>query len=286
MDHRPVLLITGGSGYLGSHVALEARAAWRVAATYLSHPVSLPGCEAIRLDIRDRAAVSAIVERLRPDAVVHTAADMGSPAMEKVNVEGTRHVAAAASAAGAQLVHLSSDMVFDGEHAPYRENDPATPITPYGRAKAAAEQIAGDLCPGAAIVRTSLIYGFDPPDPRTVWVTTSLRERQPITLFTDEVRCPVWVKQLAVALLELAEGRREGIWHLAGTQPLTRYEIGERLARAYGLEPAGITPGLSRESGLIRPRDLTLDVNKAEKELQSPLWGMDRVLAGWAAGSW
>jgi dTDP-4-dehydrorhamnose reductase len=212
--------------------------------------------------------------------VIHTAADMRSPlAMQEVIVEGTRHVAAGAAAVGAHLIHLSSDMVFDGERGPYDETDPPEAVTPYGQAKAAAERAVIDLCPGAAIVRTSLIYGFEPADPRTVWVVDSVRRGKPITLFTDELRSPVWVDQLAAALLELAAARESGIWHLAGPQPLSRYEFGERLVRAYGLDPAGIRPGLSRESGLHRPRDCRLDVRKAQEGLCSPLWGVERVLA-------
>jgi dTDP-4-dehydrorhamnose reductase len=198
--------------------------------------------------------------------------------MQKVIAAGTRHVAAGCAAAGAHLVHMSTDVLFDGEHAPYRETDPPSPITAYGNAKAEAEQAVTDLCAGATIIRTSLVYGFDPADPRTLWILDSVRQDRPVTLFTDEVRCPVWVDQLASALLELATVEREGIWHLAGPQPLTRYEFGERLVRFYGLDPAGITPGLSRESGLLRPRDCRLEVTKTQAELRSPLWGVDAVL--------
>jgi dTDP-4-dehydrorhamnose reductase len=274
------LLITGGSGYLGSHLARQARDRGHVVATYFSHPSHLPGCAMVPLDVRDGAAVTALLEHLRPQILIHTAFDMSSSAgMQAVIVDGARHVAAAAAAAGTRLVHLSSDMVFDGEHAPYSESDPPDPITPYGRAKVAAERAVAQLCPAGAIVRTSLIYGFNPPDSRTLWVLDSLRQGQPITLFTDEVRCPVWVEQLAAAVLELAAGNEGGIWHLAGPQPLTRYEFGERLARAHGLDPAGITPGLSREGSLVRPRDLFLDVSKAQAHLRSPLWSVDAVLA-------
>jgi len=296
------LLVTGGSGYLGSHLARQARQTWRVVATYHSHTIGLPGCQMVPLDIRDRVAVDDLLLKLRPRAIVHTAADISSPsAMQTVIVEGTRHVAAGAAAVGARLVHLSTDVVFDGEQAPYAEGDPPQPVTSYGRAKAEAEQVVAELCPEAAIVRTSLIYGFDPPDPRTMWIVDSVRHRQPLTLFTDEVRCPVWVEQLAAALLELAAQDEGGVWHLAGPQPLTRYQFGERLVRAYGLpsrypaqtstpgdmpetapggvDPVTITPGLSRESGLVRPRNCTLDVRKAQARLRSPLWGVDEVLA-------
>ncbi len=278
MDRR--LLITGGSGYLGSRLARQARDAWEVVATYFSHPIEIPGCRWLPLDIRDGAAVASLLAETCPAVVIHTAFDMSAPpAMQSVIVDGTRHVASAAARFGARLVHLSTDVLFDGEAGPYTEDDPPNPITPYGWAKATAEEIVADLCPQGSIVRTSLIYGSDPPDPRTLWVVDSIRQRQPLTLFTDELRCPVWVEQLAAALLEMASGEHTGIWHLAGPQSLSRYDFGQRLARFYGLDPAGITSGLSRDSGLHRPRDCRLDTSKAQAELASPLWGVDEVLA-------
>jgi dTDP-4-dehydrorhamnose reductase len=278
-----VLLITGGSGYLGAHLSRLAREMWHVVATYLTHPPNLPGCRTVRLDVRDEAAVSRLLAEVQPAAVIHAAADMSSPAaMHSTIATGTRNVAAAAAAVGAKLFHLSTDVLFDGEHAPYAESDLPSPITPYGQAKAEAERAVTHLYPEAIIVRTSLIYGFAPPDPRTLWTVESVLRCQPITLFTDEMRCPVWVEQLAAALLELAGARRAqdaGVWQIAGPQPLSRYEFGERLARTYGLDPVGITPGLSRESGLLRPRNCTLDVSKAQARLKTPLWGVDEVLA-------
>ncbi|MBN1135304.1 MAG: sugar nucleotide-binding protein [Anaerolineae bacterium] len=281
MSNIRTLLITGGSGYLGRRLARQAAAEWQVVASYFSHPDLPAGCQAFPLDVRDGPAVARLMADVHPTVVIHTAYGMGSPkAMQPVIVEGTRHVAVAAAAMGARLVAMSTDVIFDGEHGPYSEADPPNPVTPYGRAKAEAECTIAGLCPKAAIVRTSLIYGFDPPDPRTRWVVDSLRNGQPITLFTDELRCPVWVEQLAAALLELAAQEEEvsGIWHLAGAQALSRYEFGVRLARAYGLDPAGITSGQSRDSGLVRPRDCRLEIGRAQARLRSPLWGVDEVL--------
>jgi len=276
------LLITGGSGYLGRHLAQQAAADWQVVATYFRHPMPLAGCQVVPLDVRDGPAVARLLADLRPTAVIHTAYDMGSPeAMQSVIVEGTHFVAEAAAVVGARLVAMSTDVLFDGEHGPYCEADLPNPVTAYGRAKAEAERTVGRLCPEAAVVRTSLIYGFHPPDSRTRWVVDSLRSRQPITLFTDELRCPVWVEQLAAALLELAAGEGEdlsGVWHLAGAQALSRYEFGVRLAHACGLDPSGITPGQSRDSGAVRPRDCRLEIGKAQARLRSPLWGVDEVI--------
>jgi dTDP-4-dehydrorhamnose reductase len=274
------LLITGGSGYLGRHLARLARDTWQVVATYFARPMSLPGCRVLPLDIRDEKAVTHLLVDLKPSAIIHTAADMSSPqGMQEVIVDGTRHVAAAAATVGAHLIHMSTDALFDGESGPYVESDPPSPITSYGRAKATAEQAMLDLYPDATIVRTSLIYGFDPPDPRTCWVLDSVRHGQPITLFTDEIRCPVWVEQLAAALLEAVWGKPSGMLHIAGPQPLSRYDFGVLLARAYGLDPAGITPGLSRASGQVRPRNCALDVRLAMARLRSPLWSVEQVLA-------
>jgi dTDP-4-dehydrorhamnose reductase len=232
------------------------------------------------LDIRDGRAVAGLLADIRPEVVIHTAFDMSAPpAMQSVIVDGTRHVASAAEDIGAYLLHMSTDVLFDGEEGPYTEDRAPSPITPYGRAKAAAERTIVSLCPQASIVRTSLIYGFEPPDPRTLWAVDSVRQCRPITLFTDELRCPIWVEQLAAALLEIASKEYPGVWHLAGSQPLSRYDLGERLTRFHGLDPAHITAGLSRDSGLIRPRDCRLDISRAQAELISPLWGVDTVLS-------
>jgi dTDP-4-dehydrorhamnose reductase len=275
------MLVTGGSGYLGGWVVRLARADWDVTATYLSHPPDDPGATWRRLDVRDEAMVAALVEEVHPAVLVHTAAanprDGGD--LEAINATGTRHVARATAACGARLIHISTDALFDGEKGNYVEEDPPTPITPYGRSKALAEKEVHDSGAEAVIVRTSLIYGWRPRLARQVrWIVDDLEMGKPVRLFTDELRCPIWVESLAAAVVELAEMNYTGVLHVAGAQPLSRYEFGVRLLRFRGLDPTLVIPALSREDGAIRPLNGTLDCSRARALLRTPLLGVDEVL--------
>lgn len=280
---KPQMLVTGGSGYLGGWVVRLAQAGWDVTATYFTHPVDDPGATWRWLDARDEAAVAALVDAVRPAVVMHTAALNPSQGadFETTNVAGTRHVSRAASICGARLIHLSSDVIFDGEKGNYSEEDSPAPLTPYGQSKALAEEAVRASGAEAVIVRTSLIYGWRPRMGRQVrWIVEGVRSGQLMRLFTDELRSPVWVESLAAAVVELAEMEYTGILHVAGAQPLSRYEFGLRLLRFYGLNPSPVIPALSpvKESGMCRPLNCTLDCSRARSLLRTPLPGVDEVL--------
>jgi dTDP-4-dehydrorhamnose reductase len=271
------LLVTGVSGYVGRAVApLAAAAGFFVTGTYLNHVPDLNGCDAVRAAVDE---IPVLIESLRPEVVLHTAAAWRSAdEANAVIVQGSRGIADAVRRTGARLIHMSTDLVFGGEHAPYDENSPPSPVNYYGAAKAQAERIVTELVPGAAIVRTSLVTCFDPPDPRTKPILEALHGTAPaVTLFTDEYRCPVRVEDLAAALVELASRAGmgdpfSGILHVAGPEHLSRYDLGLRIARYHGLRPwPGIIPGLTRDSGMVRPRDCSLTIALAQKVLQTPL---------------
>ena len=280
---KPRMLVTGGSGYLGEWVARLARTSWDVVATYLAHPVDEPGAAWRRLDVRDRTAVEALVDEVRPAVVVHTAAcnpGYGTD-FEATNATGTRHVARAAAACETRLIHISTDVIFDGEKGNYVEEHPPTPITPYGRSKALAEEEVRASGARVVVVRTSLIYGWRPRmDRHTRWVVDDLKVGKPVRLFTDELRCPIWVESLAAAVVELAGLDYTGILHVAGAQSLSRYEFGLRILRFHGLDPSPIIPARSpvNSSGPLRPLDCTLDCSRARALLRTPLPGLDEVL--------
>jgi dTDP-4-dehydrorhamnose reductase len=272
------LLVTGGSGYLGRHIARRVAVGWPGEwhyTTFSADPLALP--QGVRLDVRDGAAVAQFVADFAPDAVIHTAGSNTTPDMAAVIVDGTRHVAAAAARAGARLVHLSTDSVFGGDRAPYDESAAPAPINDYGRDKAAAEALAL-AHPNAVVVRTSLIYGLDEMDNGTAWMAAALRAGQPVTLFTNQRRNPVWVETLVDACLELLDLPTTGVLNVAGRQTLSRAQFGLRLLEYWGVVER-VTLRLAEDSSGRWPVDCTIDVSRAGRLLRTPLLGVDEVLA-------
>lgn len=275
------IFITGGTGYLGGALLRLARASGHtIGASYFSQPPSEnDGVTWAPLDVREPLAVEEALDRFRPDAVIHTAFRQNGPDLFPITAAGAGHVAQATAALGARLVHLSSDVIFDGERAgAYSEADPPSPITPYGEAKARAEALVATADPRAAIVRTSLIYGFDPIDRQTRFALEVARGERSDRLFHDEYRCPIFVDDLAAALLELLELPHAGPINIAGAERVSRYELGRLVARACGASPEGVRGGLSAESPVRRPRNCALDITLAHNLLRTELRGVRAVL--------
>lgn len=282
---RPTLLVTGGSSILGRHLVAQALPRWRVVATFWSNPTAippvLPAGQKHQLDLRNEAEVACFFSHHRPEAIIHTAGSNRPRDSVRLIIEGTRHVAAAAARLGARLINLSTDVVFDGKHAPYSEQDLPAPLHPYGRAKAEAESIVIASQANAVTIRTSLIYSLTGEDHSTDWLLQAPPGSEPATLFTDEYRSPISVSSLAAACLELAEHPYQGLLHVAGAQSVNRWQLGSRLFEIQGIDPdprirPGLTPSHLREQ---RPQDCTLDISLAQSLLRTPLPGLDEVCA-------
>lgn len=267
------ILVTGASGHLGSRVAARAAGAgWAVAGTYFSSPGPAAG---ERLDVRDPGAVRELIEQVRPDVVIHTAAERAD---WRVIADGAAHVAVATAAAGARLVHVSSDAVFAGRAGEYDEAAAPEPVYPYGAAKAAAETAVRAVDPGAAVVRTSLILG-DGRGHHEKLTRDLIAGRVDGVLFTDMIRKPVHVDDLAGALLELAATDYAGILNIAGPDAISRYDLGVLMARRDGLDPARIPAGSLAETGRSMPADVRLRTDKATALLHTRLRGVQEFMA-------
>lgn len=273
------VLITGASGYLGQSLLGLLPADWQVWAGFHHRPLTArPRLTPLSLDISQPEAVDAALRSIRPDLVLHTAITRQPADFDAVIERGSAHIAAAAAVASARLIHLSTDIVFDGVAASYDETDlpcpealpgRPDPLNPHGRAKARAEMLVRQLHPAPIIVRTSLIYGFDPLDHSTTWLAAGLRAGQNVTLFTDQIRCPIYAPDLAASLIELAASSFFGVLNLAGPTPLSRYDFGLLLCRRLGLDPAGIL-GLPTPPDVVAPRRLVLTDDLARRLLHTP----------------
>lgn len=247
------LLVIGGSGLLGQEVVVQARRnGLRVGATYFASG----SADGEKLDITDRAAVAELLHRTRPAAVINAAYRQAD---WRITADGAMHVAAAAAMTGARLVHVSSDAVFSGRSGTYDESSDPCPGTVYGAAKAAAETAVKGLVPEAVIARTSLIVGDRPAGRDVVAQVHALaRGETDGVLFTDDIRCPVHVGDLAAALLELASGPGEGVRHIAGGDALSRYALGLLIARRDGLDGSRLRPALRADTDLPGALDVRL----------------------------
>lgn len=272
------ILVTGGTGLLGAALVARGLADGHdLVATHHAHDPGDPRARWLRLDVTDPAAVARAVARC--DAVIHTAYAFAGDALRPVTVDGAAHVARAASQARARLIHLSTDVVFDGTAAgAYREDHRPSPITPYGEAKRDAEERVLAAHPEATVVRTSLLYRPGPDDRQTRLARDLLEGRARGALFTDEIRCPAHVDELAAALLELAGRRWPGPLHLAGDEALSRHDFAARLLRAQGLDPAGLPAARSVDQPAARPRNCALDSARARGLLTARVRGVAAVL--------
>jgi dTDP-4-dehydrorhamnose reductase len=258
------ILITGGGGLLGRALIAGAPAGVEVHATRRTSPVPEPA-QAHEVELADDAAVDALFARVRPDVVIHTA--YGKTDLERDIILATRNVADACGRSGAALVHISTDVVFDGEHAPYTESDAPSPISEYGRRKAEAERVVRQLAPAAALVRTSVIVRTDGEDA----IVAQLRAGTFPPAFVDELRSAIAVDDLAAQLWEIAAMPRErmgGAWHLAGPEAVSRYTLAVLLALPHRLQ-GRVKPALNRTFTPRRPRDLRLLTPRADRELRT-----------------
>ena len=270
------LLVTGGTGYLGHRVTQLAEE-WEVTYTWFqTNPdVDLDG-HAKQVDLRDYDEVQKLFEECHPDAIIHTAC---SDRSENSIVTAARNISVAADFHDTRLVHVSTDMVLDGNKPPYDEEAPACPVSSYGRAKAKAESLVTENVRSAVIVRTSLIFGVDPIDRQTRWLVDGLESGHEVRLFKDEYRCPIWVDNIATALLELAGINYAGFLNVAGRQVLSRWKFGMMMLELLRLQPGqNILPAHLEDSGMTRPANLTLDTSLAQGLMRTPLLRVDEAI--------
>jgi dTDP-4-dehydrorhamnose reductase len=277
MDDRPTW-ITGAGGLIGH--ALVQTAAFHAP----RRPVI--GLTRQDLDLTDETAVCDRFRRERPGLVIHCAALSRSTACEadpamarRLNVDVTRRLATCATDAG--FVLLSTDLVFDGRAGGYDESAQVNPLGVYGETKAAAESIVLSH-PQHTVIRTSLNGGASPTGDRgfNEEMRRAWQAGRTLRLFIDEYRNPIPAVVTARAIWELVSVHRPGIYHLAGAERLSRWQIGNLIAARWPQLHPRLEPGSIKDyHGPPRPADTSLNCAQIQALLSFPLPGLGTWLA-------
>jgi dTDP-4-dehydrorhamnose reductase len=270
------LLVTGASGMLGRDVMRAGERAGH----------ELVGLARAELDVTDAAAVEEAVTRIGPDAAVNCSAwtdvDGAETHREQaraVNADGAGNLARAAAAAGAPLVHVSSDYVFAGDapldaagaRRPYVESDPTGPRSVYGETKLQGERQVLAASNRHVVVRSSWLFGVDGPN----FVATMLSlagERDAVQVVTDQVGSPTWTGHLAPALLGLIERGISGLVHLAGAGPVSWNGFAREIFRQADVD-CRVEPATTAQMARPAPRpSWSALASEREEVLGMPDW--------------
>ena len=278
--------VTGANGLVGSRLCrLLLVQGHAVTAVARGERRTVGDFEYLTCDLGDRRATAEALARARPEVVVHTASMTEVDACERrpedawaANVTAAANVALEARTAGAHLVHVSTDYVFDGREGPYDEEARPNPSGVYARTKWMGEEAVRLLAPSWAIARTAVVYGY-PPSQRPnfgSWLLATLREGKSARLFVDQFVSPSLALNVAEQLADLAVRRLPGIWNVAGAEVVNRLQFGEALCDVFALDRSLLQPSRLADAGMAasRPPRSGLRVDKAMANLTARPLGL------------
>jgi dTDP-4-dehydrorhamnose reductase len=267
------ILLTGASGQLGAYLIDRlVELGHEVIAWSGTDQGQRRGVALTPIDLTDGESTSRSLDRADPNAVIHAAAISSAEAVRldpvgasAINIDATKRIAGWCDRHERRMVFTSTDLVFDGSRPWNHEDDPAEPILAYGRTKRRAEPAVLGVSKGI-VARLSLLYGptrcgrpsfFDK-------AIRAIRQGEQRAFFEDEYRTPLDLATAAEILVRLAEGELAGIYHVAGRERVSRFELMRRAVIAFGLDPALVVPSRQTEANLHEPRpaDVSLDTTK------------------------
>ncbi len=279
---HPRLLITGATGLLGRPVLRACRSTpgWSVTGTAFRR--AKPGLGLEHADLSQPETVPALLDRLAPDVIIHTAAERrpdvserDPAATQRLNVGSTGALAQWAAERGAFLIYLSSDYVFDGTCPPYRPDAPTRPLNAYGQSKLDGERLILASGCQAALLRVPILYGEVEElgeSPVTVLAKNMLDAEAgaPLAMEHWATRYPTHTADVAEVLRQMVARRLsdpsfQGIFHWSGAEPMTKYGMALAFAPLLGFPRERLIPDPSRPAGAPRPQDAHLDSSALER---------------------
>jgi len=254
------ILITGAEGMVGSALLPELSQHGHELVPADLRPTQP---ETLALDVRDPAAVARLMDQIRPDQVVHLAAETDVDRCEQeprhafdCNAAGTEHVVASCRRAGSRILYVSTAAVFDGRKAtPYVETDPPQPVNVYGRSKLAGEYAVRQRGGPFQIVRASwMVGGFERDKKFVAKILQLLETRRELTVVTDKVGSLTFTTSLSRGIATLLETDHSGTFHMANHGTCSRFQVAEKIVELLGRTDVTIRPVTSDAFPLPAPR--------------------------------
>ena len=274
------ILIIGSNGMLGQSVVslLNKSEKYELLLGSLEESSVDENLSYKKINIGNKKEVKKLLLDFYPDYVVNLAAFTNVDKCESdkelcwnANVNALEYLAKYCVPTNSQLIHISSDYIFDGQNGPYSENDLPNPISYYGRSKLAGENVIKRFNIPSTIIRTNVLFGatkYGRPD-FVKWVVDSLKNSKNIRIVTDQYNNPTFIDDLAIMINSIIDESKTGLYHVGGSELLNRFEFTKRIADYFKLNFELVTPILTKELNQPAPRPLKSGlINlKAETEL-------------------
>lgn len=276
------IIITGVSGLLGINIAITAAKDHTILGVLNKHPLSTPLFQSTHIDLFNSNETKKLLDNWKPDWIIHCAAladvnlcEENPKLAYEINVNLTQQLADLANQNDIKFLYISTDCVFDGlKKEGYLESDNPNPINIYGQTKLAGEQAVLNLNPNSLIARVNF-FGWSTTGTRSLaeWVINNLRTHTPMKGFIDVKFSPLLANTLASILLDMMKLNLHGIYHVDGSEQISKYDFALYLARQFQLDEKLITPSFIKELNLraARPLNMFLDNKKLMQSLNSSI---------------
>lgn len=275
------VLITGANGLLGQSLIRMFNQKYEMIASGIEDQFVLDENKFNYriLDITNFRECKNIVDDLKPEVIINAASmtnvdecEIEKEACWDINVKGVKNLAKASKRNMAQLIHVSTDYVFDGENGPYSEDDRPDPIGYYGKSKLASENAVRMIGVPFAIIRTSVLFGLGVNVKQNffLWLYNSLKLGKEVDIVTDQFNTPTFVDDLADGILNLVQRSAYGLFNISGKEYINRYDFSVSLADIFGFEKSLINPITTKSLNQKAERPIKggLKIDKAVEEIE------------------
>jgi len=272
------ILVTGASGLLGLNLSLRMTETHTIIGVDRSKLAGTP-FELVQTDLLEPEACSRLIDEVHPDAIIHTAANANVDSCEsdpdgarRLNAELPGELAEQCSKHNIQLIHISTDAVFDGtKDGTYTEDDIPNPLGVYAWTKLDSERAVLSANPDAIVARVNF-FGWSLSGSRSLseFFYNNLSTGKRVNGFNDVYFCTMFVGDLANTLVRMLEKCLSGLYHTVGSEAITKYDFGVKIARQFGYDSRLVIPISVEESGLKakRSHNLRLSVHKLSTDLR------------------